>query len=175
MKELKPMSSPSKKSRVLKTFNYPVKVEVRESVFEPLASIAMLDLSRLSKGSHKIEIGFVKGGCCQRPVCAVIKNGMVTNVEFEMCKGCEKPVSKELLTLIQAARREIRMPAPSKWRPIPVAEFLKSPAQMSELVISWENWCIQICISWGGALHCYYCCAWPPECGTDTIATGPLL
>jgi hypothetical protein len=132
------------------------------------------DVVRLSKGTHRIEIGLAKGGCCQRSVYAVIKNGMVTNVEFQDCKGCAMSVSKELLALIEAARREIRMPSPSKWRPIPVAEFLKSPAQMSELVISWGNWCIQICISWGGAMHCYYCCAWPPKCGTDTIATGPL-
>jgi hypothetical protein len=168
------MSSASKNSKVLKTFKYPVKVVVQESVFEPLAVVAMLDLSRLSKGTHKIEIGLAKGGCCQRSVYAVIKNGMVTDVEFQECKGCEMPVSKELLALIEAARREIRMPAPSKWRPIPVAEFLKSPAQMRDLVISWGNWCIQICISWGGAMHCYYCCAWPPKCGSDTIATGPL-
>ena len=56
------MASTSKKSKVLKTFNYPVKVEVQGSVFEPLASIVMLDLTRLNKGSHKIEIGFAKGG-----------------------------------------------------------------------------------------------------------------
>ena len=168
------MSSSSKKPKVLKTFEYPVKVEVRESVFEPLASITMLDLSRLTKGNHKIEIGFAKGGCCQRSVCAVIKKGMVTNVEFGVCQGCEKPVSKELLALIQAARRELRMPAPSKWRPIPVAEFLKSPAQMSEIVISWGNWCIQFCITLGDVMYCYYCCAWPPKCGRDTIFTGPL-
>jgi hypothetical protein len=163
-----------KKSKVLKTFKYPVPVEVREPVFEPLASVAMLDLSRLSKGSHKIEIGVAKGGCCQRSVYAVIKNAVVTNVEFDVCAGCDKPVSKELLALIEAARREIRRPAPSKWRPIPVAEFFKSSARMSDIVISWGNWCIQICITWGGAMHCYYCCAWPPRCGSDTISTGPL-
>ena len=99
---------------------------------------------------------------------------MVTNVEFEACEGSDAPVTKEMLALIKAARRKIHMRAPGKWHPIPAAEFFKSAARMSNLIISWGNWCVQFCIHWGDALHCFYCCAWPPHCGSDTIATGPL-
>ena len=168
------MAPTSNKARVLTAFKYPMQIEAREAKFKPLASVAMLDLSRLRKGSHKTEIGFAEGGCCKRSVSAVIKNGMVTNIEIEDCEGSKKPVTKEMLALIKAARREIGMPAPSTWQPIPVAEFFKSSARMSELVISWGNWCIQICIHWGDALHCFYCCLFPPRCGEDTIFTGPL-
>src|SRR5207248_3516803 len=124
------MPPAAKKAKLLATFQHPMQVEVREAKFEPLASVALLDLARLGKGNHKIEIGFAAGGCCQRPVSAVIRNGMVTNIEIAGCAGSEKPVSKEMLALIQAARREIGMAAPSKWQAIPVAEFFQSSARM---------------------------------------------
>jgi hypothetical protein len=169
------MASTSKKAKVLAAFKYPMQIEVREAKFRPLASVAMLDLSRLRKGRHKIEIGFAEGGCCERSVSAVINNGVVANIEIEDCEGSKKPVTKEMLALIQAARREIGMPAPSTWHPIPVAQFFHSPARMGKIIIGWGNWCIQICIPLDHWTRCYYCCLWPARCGEDTIYTGPLL
>lgn len=174
MKSRKPASALPKSAKVLATFKYPMEVEIRESEFKPLASITLLDLSRLSKGTHKIEVGFATGGCCQKAVFAIIKKGMVTDIEFEMCEESDTPVTKELLTLIQTARRKMGMRTPAKWVAIPVTEFFESPAQMSRIIISARNWCIQICITIGTTMTCYFCCAWPPRCGSDTIYTGPL-
>jgi hypothetical protein len=167
------MASTSKKAKVLAAFKHPMRIEVRATKFKPLASVAMLDLSRLRKGSHKIEIGSAEGGRCKRLVSAVIKNGMVTNIEIEDCGGSEKPVTKEMLALVEAARREVGMRASSKWQAIPVADFFQSTARMSDIIISWGGWCIQICVHWGDALWCLYCCLdWPlPHCSVDVIAT----
>lgn len=168
------MATPSKKSKALATFTHPMQIEVREVKFEPQAAVAMMDLARLSKGNHKIEIGFAEGGCCQRAVSAVIKNGMVTDIDIADCKDSKKPVDKEMLAVIEAARRKIARSSQADWQPIPVAEFFRSAANMQRIVISLRKWCIQVCFSWGGVIRCYFCCLIPPHCGRVIIADGPL-
>jgi hypothetical protein len=164
----------AKKAKVLATFKHPMQIEVREAKFEPLESASLLDHARLRRGNHRVEIGFAEGGCCKRAVTAIVKNGMVTDIEIADCEGSKKPPSKEMLGVIQAARKQIGMPAPAAWKPVPVERFFDTADRPGDIVISWGNWCVQICITWGGSMRCYYCCAWPPHCGSDTIATGPL-
>jgi hypothetical protein len=163
------MPSASKKDKVLATFTYPMRVEVHEVAFEPLDSVALLDFARLSKGRHKVAIGFASGDCCRRSVYAMVNNGMVTNIEFERCGHAKKP-SKKMLALIEAARRKIGMAEPSPWRPIPVAEFFSSPKAVQDITITWGNWCIRVCIDYGDVITCYQCCASPLECSSQTIA-----
>src|SRR6476659_2399754 len=73
-----PMAKSSRPAKPLATLTVPMKVEIRQPEFEPLSSLKALDMQRLSKGSHKVEVGFLKGGCCRNLVWAVIRDGMVT-------------------------------------------------------------------------------------------------
>lgn len=162
------MAKSSKKPRVLAAFTVPMKVEIREPEFEPLTSLAALDLARLSKGNHKIEIGFVRGGCCRNLVRAVIKNGMVMGCEVEPCKDSGKPAPRNMLDLLARARKEIK--ADRKWQPIPVGDLVKSSEKMMNLIIIGGG-CILICF-WG---WCIMCCWYPrPHCFIPDITTGPL-
>jgi hypothetical protein len=164
------MAKSAKKQRVLASFTVPMKVEIRQPEFEPLKSLAALDVERLSRGNHKIEIGFIKGGCCPHLVRAVIKNGMVTGCEVEPCKeDSRKAPPPELLALLEKARKKIQ--AGRKWQPIPVRELVTSSARMLDLIVIVGGGCIFICI-WG---HCIMCCWWPrPHCFIPDIVVGPL-
>jgi len=168
------MASGAKKDKPLAAFDYPMRIEVRKAKFRPLASVAALDLSRLRKGRHKIEIGFAEGGCCDRLVTAVIKNGMVAGIEFEGCGNSEKRADPGTLALVAAARQAIGVPTPSPWQPVSVAEFFRSAPGMGGIVISCGDWCIQICIRLEHEMYCLLCCLWPPGCTVDILGTGPL-
>ena len=96
----------AKKAKVLATFKHPMQIEVREAKFEPLESVGLLDHARLRRGNHRVEIGFAEGGCCKRAVTAIVKNGMVTDIEIADCEGSKKPASKEMLGVIQAAQAD---------------------------------------------------------------------
>src|SRR5207302_7538734 len=119
----------------LAAFDYPMRMEVRKARFRPLASGALLDRSRLRKGSHRVEVGFAEGGCCGRLVTAVVKNGKVTKIEIEKCRYSRKPANKETIALVEAARRAIGVPTPSDWQSVPVDEFFGSASQMARIII----------------------------------------
>lgn len=103
-------------------FDIRVKVEVSLPEFQPLASTRALDLKRLSKGNHKVEVGFLKGGCCPKMVRAVIRHGMVTALEMEPCKETKK-ASSDLTAVLKEAQRRIQ-PKGGKWQPVAVGEFM---------------------------------------------------
>jgi hypothetical protein len=162
------MGRSAKKQRVLAEFAAPMKVEIRQPEFEPFTSLAALDLKRLSRGNHKVEIGFIEGGGCRNLVRAVIKKGMVTGCEVEPCKDARKAAPRELLNLFAKAHRKIN--AGRKWQPIPVADLLRSSEKMLDLIIVGGG-CIFICC-FG---YCIMCCWWPrPHCFIPDIFTGPL-
>ena len=144
-----------KKSKVLARFKYPIQVEVRETEFEPLASIAALDLARLRTGNHRIEIGSVSTGCCQKLVYAIVNNGLLTGVEFGGSEDSNAATSKELLDLVKTARGKIR--ARAKWRPIPVDEFFRGPAQIRNTMRN-SMGLDMYCIKWiWPSMICYVC------------------
>jgi len=62
------MAKTTKPAPPLATFTVPLKVEIRDPEFERLSSLSALDVKRLSKGNHKVEVGFLKGGCCRNLV-----------------------------------------------------------------------------------------------------------
>jgi hypothetical protein len=162
------MPTSPKKSRALGAFTTPLKVEIRQPEFEPLTSLAVLDLARIAKGNHKIEIGFVKGGCCRSLVRAVCKNGMVTGCEVEPCRDTGRPVPREVLTLFDQARKKVG--ARRTWQPIPIGDLITSRARMQDLIWTGGG-CILIC--WWG--RCIMCCWYPrPHCFIPDIYTGPL-
>src|SRR4051812_23594205 len=165
------MAKRSKPARALATFTVPMKVEIRQPEFEPLTSLAALDVRRLSKGNHKIEVGFLKGGCCRNLVRAVIRDGMVTGFEVDACKETRKstPPGPEVVRVLQQARR--KLDAGQKWKPIPVTQLVRSSARELGLIIVIGGGCIFICV-WD---HCILCCWWPrPHCFIPDIIVGPL-
>jgi len=147
------MPKPAKNGRVLASFTVPMKVEIRRPEFEPFESLRALDVERLSKGNHKIEIGFIKGGCCPHLVRAVIKKGMVTGCEVEPCKEhATKVASRELLAAVEKACKQIQ--AGRDWEPMPVGEFINNSARMRDLIIIVGNGCIIVIIG----LYLIFCC-----------------
>src|SRR4029078_6211498 len=103
------MAKSSKKPRVLAQFSVPMKVEIRQPEFEPLGALRSLDVQRLSRGNHKVEIGFFKGGCCRNLVRAVIRNGLVIGCEVEPCKDSNTAAPPVVARVSAKARR--RTPA----------------------------------------------------------------
>ena len=163
------MAKSSKKHPVLATFTVPTKVEIRRPEFERLTSLDALDVGRLGKGSHKLEIGFIRGGPCRHLVRAVIRNGMVNGFEIEPCEDSGQAPPPELLAVVKKARAQIGAAA-GKWQPIPVDQLLRSSARQLELIIIIGGGCFFICI-WG---HCLMCCWSPPRCYVPDIIRGPL-
>ena len=164
------MAKSPKKSATLATFTVPMKVEVRAPEFEPLSSLAALDVDRLRRGKHKVEIGFLKGGCCRRLVRAVVEHGLVIGCEVEPCKETsDQPPPPELRAVLAKARKKVL--AGRTWKPLPVAQLVGSSARMLDLLIIVGGGCIFICIF----NHCIMCCWWPrPHCFVPVISTGPL-
>jgi hypothetical protein len=157
-----------KKSAASVKFEYAIPFEARIPEFETLASLGALDLARLGKGSHKVEVGFFKGGCCSKLVKANVKNGMVTGIEVEPCKDTRKP-PPEMKAVLQEAVRRLIPDRPGKFQPVPIAKFVANARGL--IVIN--GGCIQIC--WWGS--CLTCC-WSDDggfgCTTDPIFIGPL-
>jgi hypothetical protein len=140
-------------------YPYPLKVEIRAAEFEPYSSLTYLDVSKLSKGNHKVEVGIVKGGCCGLKAFAIVKAGMVVAVEVEPCPE-SKPLSKKDRALVAAAYKQIGR-RPSKWEPVSVKGFFGKPAVSERFPISIGGGCISIV--WGDGTpesprHIITCC-----------------
>ena len=163
------MATKSRKPRADTEFTVPVKVQVRHPEFVPLATLASLDVDRLSRGSHKIEIGFMEGGCCRNLVRAVIRGGMVVGIEVEPCEETRGgKASPEVMKLFEQARRRLKVGG--KWKPFPVS-YLASRQRQRDLVIIIGGGCIFICIF----DFCFMCCWYPrPHCFRPVIIEGPL-
>jgi hypothetical protein len=91
-------------------YPYPLKVEVRAADFDLYSSLPYLDVSKLRKGNHRVEVGSVKGGCCGLRVFAIVKAGVVVAVDVEPCQKSKKPLSKSERALVAAAYKKIGRP-----------------------------------------------------------------
>jgi len=152
--------SPKLKNLVAQ-FEYPMRVEIRRGEFEPLDSIGLLDVNKLSQGSHKLCVGYVRGGCCPAKTYATVRAGKVIDVTVEACKERQK-LTKEAEAIVKEAKRRGHIQKRAKWTPVPVKEFFSSPTQMARIIISgWETeggGCAQICWGSGPILDCVWCC-----------------
>ncbi len=164
------MAKSPKQMKVLASFKVPMRVEIRAPEFEPLSSLSALDTKRLSRGDHRIEIGFLKGGCCRNLVRAVVKNGMVIGCEIEPCgETSARPPPPELRSVLAKARKKVA--GGREWKPVPVEELIRSSARMMDLIVIVGGGCFFICI-WN---FCLMCCWWPrPHCFVPDIIVGPL-
>jgi len=154
------MAKKTSRAALLATLDYPVRVEIRAAEFEPLSLLPYLDVSKLSKGNHKIEVGLVKGGCCGRKAFAIVKAGMVVAVKVEPCLESKKPLSKEDRALVAAAYKKVDRRSP-EWEPVSVAEVFGKPGVAERLIITVIGSCLNIC--WGDATpesprKCVVCC-----------------
>jgi hypothetical protein len=151
------------RAQLIATFKYPIDVKVIRPEFEPFSTFNTVDISRLSKGTHKVEIGFLKGGGCPKLVRAVVSKGMVTAIEVESCEDTKEVPSKEVQGLFAKALKHVK--APAKWKPVPVAEFFNN-AEMLRIVIGTGAGCFYICILY----WCLFCCwwNWPFFCWIET-------
>ncbi len=148
----------NKSPQLIASFDYSFKIEVYIPVFEPLASISVIDTKILAKGTHTIEIGHMNGGCCRKLVYAIVKEGMVTSIEAEECKDDKEEASEEIKELFQFA---LKLPElQDSWEPLPVKKFITMAQKGSYPPRAGTGaGCFYICIGhW-----CLFCCTPRPS------------
>jgi len=174
------MSKLGKSKNVVAKFEFPMTVHVRRGEFEPLDTIGLLDVDKLKRGTHKICVGHVRGGCCPAKAIALVRAGNVVDVTVEACKDRKKlgPMAQSIL---KEAQRRGYFRKRSKWTPVPVDEFFTSPKAMAKIVVSdWETedgGCAQICWGDGPILDCVWCCRSKDEldCGFVQVIVGDVF
>lgn len=162
-----PMRSSTKRKdsrNFVAQFDHPMQVTVRRGQFEPIESIGLLDVKKLSRGTHKVHIGSVSGGCCPSKAYAAVRDGYVVDVHVEPCSGHKKKLSKEAQAIINEAKRRGHLKAMRrKGTPVPVDKFFSSPRQMALIVTStWDDaaGCAMVCWGFGKEVrHCVFCCS----------------
>jgi hypothetical protein len=149
------------------TFKHMVDMQVYLPEFEPLDSLKFLDYSRYETGKHKVEVGFLLGGCCRKLVRAIVAKGMVTAFEVEPCKE-SKPASPSMTAVLKQASHGILAKA-GKWRPVPVADV----AKVSAIELLANAGCFTVCEA--SAIFCYTCCVdlYGFHCTLWTTFPGP--
>jgi hypothetical protein len=76
----------SQGGKLLTTFRYPVRVEVRQPKFERSAALAYLDVAKLTRAVRaEFALGHIEAGRCRKAVLAVVRRGMVTALRVEDC------------------------------------------------------------------------------------------
>jgi hypothetical protein len=153
-------SAKASKAKLVAKFKHPMTVEIIVPSFVPLAAASTLDVQKLSKGSHTIEVGFLEGGCCPKMVRAVIRNGMVTRLDVAPCEDSEQLLPKEMsrdIAAIVAKAKKLAVKNP--WKPVPVREFVGNIARLNDSYpprAGTGAGCFYICV-WH---YCIFCCYW---------------
>jgi len=110
----------------------------------------------------RIEIGHFKSDCCQRMVYAVVKKGVVTDLEMDPCTNGIK-VSNELAEVVRSFSRKVDRDSGGARLPMPLDRFVEIAPQL--VVVVWT--CIRIC-AFG---YCVTCCQqgdWV-SCSADSV------
>jgi len=121
----------SNRGKLVTAFRHPVRVEVRRPKFERSASLAYIDVAKLARAARaEFEVGHFEVGRCRRTVVAVVRRGVVTALRVEACAQCQ-PVrlTPERQALLKLARRRIGQRRAERFRPMPVAQFMRGAAQ----------------------------------------------
>jgi hypothetical protein len=156
------------KSKPFLTFKHTADVQVYLPEFEPLESLKFLNHRLYEKGTHRVEIGFLLGGCCRKLVRAIVTKGMVTGFEVEPCRE-SKAASATMTAMLKEAHQRIIAKA-GKWQPIALSEIAK--ASVIDLLPSIG--CFRVCDNAGD--FCYTCCfgLYGFRCTLETVFNGPL-
>jgi hypothetical protein len=174
------MAKTARSRKPVAQFDFPMRVQVRRGRFEPLDTIGLLDRDKLKRGTHKICVGHVRGGCCPAKAVATVRGGQVVDVSVEACKDRKKltPIAQAIL---REAQRRGHLRKRSKWTPVPVDRFFTSSQVMAKIVVSgWETedgGCAQVCWGDGPILDCVWCCRSKDEldCGLVQVVVGDLF
>jgi hypothetical protein len=148
----------SNRGKLVATFRYPIRVEVRRPKFARSASLAYIDVAKVARTARaEFEVGHFEAGCCRKAVLAVVRRGMVTALRMPACAQC-KPVrlTPELQAMINAVRRRIGPLRGRPFRPMTVAQFMSGVAG---LIINAT--CSLTCITVWGHVLCLFCCDFP--------------
>ncbi len=146
-----------KSPELIASFEHTFKIEVYVPVFEPMASLGVIDTKTLAKGSHRIEIGHMSGGCCRKLVYAILEKGTVTRIEAEECKEDGTEVSKEAKEIFEYV---LKLPElQGSWEPMPVKKFFAMAKNGSYPPRAGTGaGCFYIC----AGEYCLFCCAPSP-------------
>ncbi len=147
--------APSSRGRLVATFRYPIRVDVRRPKFERSASLAYIDVAKLARAARaEFEVGHFEAGCCRKAVLAVVRRGTVTALRVEACAEC-KPVrlTPELQAMLKVAQRKMRRRRDRPFRPMPVAQFM---SRVAETIV--EGLCSEVCVIIEGYGVCFVCC-----------------
>lgn len=150
-------SAQVRKPKLVVKFKQTVNVEIIVPTFVPLATVKLLDVQKLSKGSHTIEVGFLEGGCCPKLVRAVIRNGMVARFDVEPCDDTTRLIPREMspdiAAIVVKAKKMVRK---HEWKPVPVGQFVDNITRDGEYPprIGTGAGCFYICLGH----YCLFCC-----------------
>ena len=145
----------SNQGKLVTTFRYPIRVDVRQPKFEWSASLAYIDVAKLARAARaEFEVGHFEAGCCRKTVLAVVRRGLVTALHVEACTEC-KPVrlTPELQAMLKVARRRTGRRRDGPFRHMPVAQFM---SRVAYTII--EGTCSESCFTIGGYGFCVVCC-----------------
>jgi hypothetical protein len=146
----------STRGKLVTTFRYPVRVDVRRPKFERSASLAYIDVAKLARAARaEFEVGHFEAGCCRKAVLAVVRRGRVTALRVEACAQCKSVrMTPELQAMLNAAHRQSGH-RERPFRPMPVGQFISGVA---ELIIEVPGTCSEFCLTVGGYGVCFVCC-----------------
>jgi hypothetical protein len=149
----------SNRGKLVTTFRYPTRVDVRRPKFERSASLAYVDVAKLARTARaEFEVGHFEAGCCRKAVLAVVRRGMVTTLHAEACTECKSiRITPGLQALLKVARRRIGRRRHGPFRPMSVVQFVGT----AETIV--EGTCSEICFTVGGYGVCFVCCDWGPR------------
>ena len=145
----------SNQGKLVATFRYPIRVEVRRPRFERSVSLAYIDVAKLARVARaEFEVGHFEAGCCRKAVLAVVRRGTVTALRVEACAQCT-PVrmTPELQAMLKTAQRAMGRHRNRPFRPMSVAQFMSGVA---ETIV--EGTCSEFCLTIGGYGVCFVCC-----------------
>ena len=135
-------------------FQHRVPVKVKRLKIQRAASLAYLDIDKLSRAARaEFDLGYVKAGDRRSAVQAIVRKGMVVGLRTELCANCRPArMTAELRQLLKAVSRRIGGGARPPARGVPVAVFLRQ--QQPE-----RSECYMIC--WW--FTCFICCGFPSD------------
>ena len=149
----------SRKPRSI-TLRQAVDVEVAPVPFVPFQSVRTLDLYRLARGRHEVELGQFEADCCKRTVRAIVRQGYVTEVTVDACSDRKAKVTPEFARLMARARKKLKGSARPRPRlPLPVTRFFARNTQGDiEINLEITSICLRHCIVFFGTQICTICC-----------------
>ena len=90
-------------------FEQPIPVTIRRLRIKRAASLAYLDVAKLSRAANaEFDFGHVAAGKCRSVVKAIVKKGMVVGLNVEGCNDCEPmKIGPEFQRVLESVRKRL--------------------------------------------------------------------